>query len=104
MSSHHNARLLVRFYPPNFGKPVDVHLELEDFVARCYEPLPRDRELYDEPIISAAFTAREREHCTNQVADRAKLTNYLGPKIIHALTEAITKRDPINGYDPDLGY
>ena len=95
-----NARLMVRFCPSRFGKPVEVWLDIEPFMAEPFEPLARDRELYSMPIISEAFTDGDRSRAQKQLMERGKLANYLAPLVADALAKAITQQDPINGYDP----
>lgn len=98
---NHNASIRVTFYPPRHGKPIDVCFELEDYTARCFQPLPRDRELYGMPIISGAFRASDRIELQKQLLDRTKLGEYLAGKLSHAIADAITKQDTINGYEQD---
>ena len=92
---------MVRLCPPCYGKPVEVWLDLAEYEAACFQPLPPDRELYDAPIFCAAFSDDQRTDARKQLYDRAKLANYIGPKIAHALCDAVTKQDTINGYSPE---
>jgi hypothetical protein len=96
-----NARIIVRYFPPRFGKPVEIWLDVDPFQAAPFDPLSRDRELYGEPIIGAAFTKAEREAAQRQLMDRAKLTEYLAPRLADALAKVITQQDPVNGYSPE---
>lgn len=95
------GRIMVRYCPPRFGKPVEIWFDVDDFTAEPFQPLPRARELYDQPVISAAFSGLQRQQARDQLADRAKLTEYLVPRLTKALVDAITSQDTINGYKPE---
>jgi hypothetical protein len=75
------------------GHDIVREIQIDPYVARCFEPLPRDHDFPGMP-----FARRDAEE---QRRERRRLASSIASALTDAIMEEVNSQDPRNGYTPE---
>jgi hypothetical protein len=84
-----NKRVIITLWDHEYDQePKMLELKLSGLYAECFNPLPRDRELFPD----------SHERACKQEEERRRVAKDICIQLTHALLELIQKSDTENGY------